>query len=289
MSFDLKPLGKFFGASIEGIDFSKSIKAVDQENLRETWLKNGVISFRNQKLSEREFVDFSRIFGPLEPHLLSEYHHPKFPEILLLATVRKAGEPRGLADAGSYWHSDLSYKAKPSRASALYAIEVPKFGGDTLFCDMVSAYTSLPLNLRVRIEKLEAIHSYEYRTNIQVQKLGLRKPLSPLEKEASPDVKHPVVRFQPETGRRALFVNPGFTNRICGVPKPESDRLLEFLFKHCQREEFQMRYRWKIGDLLVWDNSVVMHCATVTDLPMGTRRSMWRSVISGNKPLGPGI
>jgi taurine dioxygenase len=204
----------------------------------------------------------------------------------MLSTVVEAGQPKGLADAGSYWHSDVSYKAQPSRGSALYAIEVPAEGGDTLFCDMVAAYEALDEATRARIDGLTAIHSYEYRTNLQVSKLGVRKPLSEEQKRQTPDVEHPVVRIQPETGRKSLFVNPGFTTRIIGLSDAESDDLLNRLFDHCQQDRFQLRYRWSKGDLLTWDNAVTMHCATVTELPAGTRRTMWRTVIGGDRPLG---
>ena len=285
MSMQFEPLGETFAARIEGVDFSKAVDDDTWTELRTAWLDRHVLSFPDQHLNEPQLLEFSRHLGPLERHVLSEYHHPQFPEILMLSTVVEAGKPRGLADAGSYWHSDVSYKARPSRASALYALEVPEEGGDTLFCDTAAAYDALSDEMKERLEGLKAVHSYDYRIQIQVEKFGIRKPLTEEQKRETPDVVHPVVRTQPETGRKAIFVNPGFTKAILGLPEDEGEALKQELFEHCLQERFRIRYKWRKGDLLTWDNAVTMHCATVTELPPGSRRTMWRTVIGGDEPF----
>lgn len=285
MTVVVQRLGKTFVARIDGVDVSRPLDRATLEAIDQAWLDNRVLSFPGQNLSEPQLLDFSRHFGPLEKHVLSEYHNPDFPEILMLATVNDPDKPKGLADAGSYWHSDVSYKAKPSRASALYAIEVPETGGDTLFCDMVAAYEALSDEMKQRLDGLEAVHSYDYRTRLQVDNVGVRKALSEDEKRETPDVIHPVVRTQPGTGRKALFINPGFTVRILGMSEEESEQLKQELFEHCLQDAFCYRYHWQKGDLLTWDNAVTMHCATVTELPPNSRRTMWRTIISGDRPI----
>jgi len=285
MALSVERLGESFVARIGGIDFSRDQDDATWAEVRQAWFDHRVLSFPDQHIAEPQLLDFSRHFGPLEEHVLSQYHHPAFPEILMLSTVVEAGAPKGLADAGSYWHSDVSYKAEPSRASALYAIEVPDEGGDTLFCDMVAAYEALPDEMQARLEGLRAVHSYAYRNRLQVDTVGIRKGLTAAQQQQTPDVVHPVVRTQPETGRKALFVNPGFTVRILGISDDESEALKRTLFEHCLQDRFCFRYRWQAGDLLTWDNAVTMHCATVTELPPGTRRTMWRTVIGGDVPI----
>ena len=278
----IEPLGPTCGVRIEGVDAAR----LDDETFAEIYqlfLDRYVVALRGQRLDEAQTIALSRRFGPLEPHVLKEFHHQRHPEILMLSTVAEAGKPKGLADAGSYWHSDVSYKARPSRASALYAVEVPESGGDTLFCDMVAAYDALAPAMKKRLEGLRAAHNYEHRMNVQVAAFGVRKPLTEEQKRETPEVLHPVVRTHPETGRKALYVNPGFTVRIEGLAERESEALKEELFAHCLQDRFRFAYKWKAGDALIWDNACVMHKATVTELPPGARRTMWRTIISGTE------
>jgi taurine dioxygenase len=285
MALSIEATGGTFVARIEGIDLSAAVGDETWGELKQAWLDHRIIHLPDQHLDEAQLLAFSRNLGPLEPHVLSDYHHPVHPEILMLSTVVEAGAPKGLADAGSYWHSDVSYKAEPSRASALYGIEIPEHGGDTLFCDTQAAYDALPTATKSRIADLTAVHSYEYRTNIQVNELGIRKPLTAEQKRQTPDVVHPVVRTQPETGRKAIFVNPGFTVRILGLTEADSRALLDELFAHCLQDRFRYDHAWRVGDLVAWDNAVTMHSATVRELPVGARRTMWRTVISGDVPF----
>jgi taurine dioxygenase len=280
----IERLGPTCGVRIEGVDAANLDDATFAE-IRRLFLENYVVALRGQSLNEEQVIALSRRFGPLEPHVLKEFHHGAHPEILMLSTVTEAGKPKGLADAGSYWHSDVSYKAKPSRASGLYAVEVPEEGGDTLFCDMVAAYEALPEATKRRLHGLKAAHDYEHRMKLQVAAFGVRKPLTEEQKRETPEVLHPVVRTHPETGRKALYVNPGFTVRIEGLSERESEALKEELFAHCLQDRFRFAYKWRAGDALIWDNACVMHKATVTELPPGSRRTMWRTIVSGDAPF----
>ncbi len=278
-------LGQSFVARVHDLDLSQPLAAAEFAAIDEAWFAHRVLSFPRQQLTEPQLMAFSSHFGPLEKHVLRDYHHDIYPEILMLSTVVEDGEPQGLADAGSYWHSDVSYKAKPSRASSLYALEIPEQGGDTLFCDMAAAYDALPGAMKVRLDGLQAAHNYHHRNRVQVDKKGIRGELTAAQRAETPEVLHPVVRTQPETGQKALFINPGFTVRLEGMPASESAALLEELFSHCLQDRFCFRYKWEKGDVVAWDNAVTMHCATVLDLPAGSRRTMWRTIISGDVPI----
>lgn len=285
MSVSVQRLGETFVAEVTGLDLSKPLDDAAIDALHDAYRHEHVIAVRGQDLTPEQVIATSRLFGPVEPHLLEQYHHDDHKEILMVSNVVEDGEAKGLADAGSYWHSDVSYKAKPSRASMLYAVEVPAEGGDTLFCDMVAAYDALPEETKRRIADLKAVHNYAYRTNQQVAAVGVRPKLSEEQLRATPDAIHPVVRTHPETGVKAIFINPGFTVRFVDMPEDESEALKQELFDHCLQDRFIYRYKWRPGDALIWDNATVMHKATVLELPPGTRRTMHRTVISGDVPF----
>ncbi len=281
----IEQLGETFLARVHDVDLSEPLDEAAYAEIDDAWFKYRVLSFPSQDLTEPQLLKFSRHFGPLEKHVLKDYHHNNYPEILMISTVVEDGKPLGLADAGSYWHSDISYKAKPSRATTLYGIEIPDGGGDTLFCDLAAAYDELSDEMKTRLDGLTAAHNYHHRTRLQVDNRGIRSELTDDEKAETPEVYHPVIRTQPETGQKAIFVNPGFTVRIMEMAEDESAALLQELYDHCLQERYCFSYRWHKGDLVAWDNAVTMHCATVLDMPAGTRRTMWRTIISGDRPV----
>jgi taurine dioxygenase len=166
------------------------------------------------------------------------------------AESRRTGKP-----AGAFWHSDLSYDANPSDAIFLYATIIPSDGGDTLVANMCLAYEALPKRTKRRIEGLTAIHRYGFRGGAAIT------ALTPAQRAAYPDVEHPVVRIHPRTGRKVLFVNPGYTMRIKGLAPAASDELLAELFDHALNPAFQYRHKWQRGQLLGLDNRASMHCA----------------------------
>jgi taurine dioxygenase len=280
-----EPLSGALGARVTGVDLSRPLDAETWSVVERAYLERHVVALPAQSLTPPQLIAASLRFGPLEPHVLSQYHHREHPEILMLSNVVEDGQPLGLADAGTYWHSDVSYKARPSRATLLYAIEVPDEGGDTLFVNMTRAYADLPPRTRQRLEGLKAVHNYEYRHSQLVREVGIRAALTEEQRRATPDVVHPVVRAHPVTGRKALFINPGFTVRILGMPERESEALKQELFDHCLQDAYRLRYRWTVGDVLVWDNASVMHAATSRDLPASKRRTLWRTIISGDEPF----
>ncbi len=284
MSVTIQPLGETLGARITGVDLSADLPGEVFHRIYRAYLDRHLIAIPGQRLTEERLIAFSRRIGPLESHVLSQYHHPHYPEIMVLSNVVENGKPLGSADAGSYWHSDISYKARPSRATVLYALEIPAEGGDTLFADMVAAYEALPAELRRQLDGLSALHDYSTRNDRLAREKGIRAPLTDAQRAATPAVLHPAIRTHPESGRKALYVNPGFTVQLEGVTPSESRETLSRVFDHCLRDEFRLRYRWAAGDVVLWDNAAVMHCATAGRLLPTEHRTLWRTIVSGGTP-----
>jgi taurine dioxygenase len=250
------------GAEVLGLDLSAPLADADFRRIHRAHLDHHVLVFRDQHITPQQQVDFSRRFGPLQIHVLHQFQLPNHPEILIVSNVIENGQPIGLGDAGVFWHSDLSYKERPSLGSMLHAQELPTEGGDTLFADMHLAWDTLPAPLRRAAEGLRAEHSYL----VKYEELRERNPWRPKLSEAQvaevKPVTQPVVRTHPETGRKALFVSEHFTTRIVGLPEDESRDLLRQLFAHSVRPEHIYRHRWQAHDMVFWDNRSLMHLAT---------------------------
>ena len=159
-AFELRPLPGPLGAEIIGLDLSRELTREDFSRIHQAHLDHHLLVFRDQRITPRQHIDFSRRFGPLMIHVLHQFHLPGHPEILTVSNIIENGKPVGLGDAGKYWHSDISYKALPSLGSLLHAQELPSEGGDTLFANMHLAYDTLPEALRNAVEGRRAVHSY---------------------------------------------------------------------------------------------------------------------------------
>ncbi|AVS75731.1 TauD/TfdA dioxygenase family protein [Paracidovorax cattleyae] len=283
--FEVRPLpGAPLGAEVVGFDLSRPLGDADFARLHQAHLDHHVVVFRDQRITPRQHIDFSRRFGPLQIHVLKNFQLADHPEILIVSNIKDAaGQPLGLGDAGHFWHSDLSYKERPSLGSLLHAQELPGEGGDTLFADQHAAYEALPEALRRAIAPLRAEHSYLARYEELRARSPWRPALTPAQiAEVAPAV-HPVVRTHPETGRRALFVNEHFTTRIVGLPEDESRSLLAELFAAAVKPEFVYRHVWQPHDLVFWDNRSVQHLAAGT--PDSERRKLYRTTVEGDLPL----
>ncbi len=282
MSIKIEPLDGGFGAAISGIDLGNIPRdAASVADLEAAFLEHHVIAVRDQELDVDDVVAVSRCFGPLEPHVLDQFHHPETPLVLVLSNrVDSRGRAMGLRDAGSFWHSDVSFKQHPARATLLYALEVPDEGGDTLFCDMMAAYEALPERRKRDLEGLTALHDYANRDRV-AHRTGTRPRLDAENLSRVPPVHHPVVRRHPVTRRKALYVNPTYTVSIDGMEANKSDALLEEIFAHCLKPQFRMRYHWRPKDVVIWDNAAVMHAATTQNLDPSLHRTLWRTIIVG--------
>jgi len=281
--FRITPFAAPLGAEVVGFSAADDLTAIEFDRIHAAHLAHHVLVFRDQRLTPEQQVAFSRRFGPLQIHVLRQFQLAGHPEVLVVSNIVENGKPIGLGDAGHFWHSDLSYKERPSLGSMLYARELPAEGGDTLFANMHRAWHTLPAALKTAVAGLRAEHSYLAKYEALRALSPWRPPLTPEQIAEVAPVVHPVVRTHPESGRKALFVSEHFTTRIVGIPERESADLLAQLFAHSVRPEHLYRHRWREGDMVFWDNRSVMHLAAGT--PAHLRRRMHRTTIEGDVPF----
>jgi taurine dioxygenase len=281
--FEIRPFDAALGAEVIGLDLNQPLSPTDFQRLHRAHLDHHVVVFRDQRITPAQQIEFSRRFGPLQIHVLHQFQLPGHPEILIVSNVVEDGKPIGLGDAGHFWHSDLSYKEKPSLGSLLHARELPEEGGDTLFANMHTAWDALPADLQRRVEGLQAEHTYLARYAELQARSPWRPNLSPEQIAQVKPVLQPVVRTHPETGRKALFVSEHFTTRIAGLPEDESRALLDELFAHSVKPAHVYRHQWQPNDLVFWDNRSLLHLAAGT--PDHLRRVMYRTTIEGDTPF----
>ncbi len=268
------PLCPGFGIEVSGVDLAHPLVDEEFEILRKAFFDNQLLVLRGQSLTPQQFAGFAGRFGPPEPHVIDQFHHPVDPNILILSNRRKDGKPIGLADGGTYFHTDYSYLDVPARATSLYSVEVPSTGGDTLFANQYAAYDALPQATRRRIEPLLAIHHYGNRQDQNESNRTVASILSDEQKAKMPVITHRIARRHPVTGRTALYAVSGSSFGIVGMPDDEAQALLDELAAHATRPEFQYSLRYGVGDVVVWDNASLLHAATLThpDDP----RTLWR-------------
>jgi taurine dioxygenase len=267
---EVRRLGPQVGAEIRGVD----VKTLDDAGfavIYRAWLDCNVAVVPDQDLRIDDFLRYSRRFGPVEPHPSKTTRHPDYPEITLLG-VNKF-RPDGTLDEAIYrrgaegWHTDGAYDQVPFKATQLYALAVPKSGGDTLFASMYAAYEALPQRLKRRLEGVQGAFTYG----------GRRKAVALLNEEDRDwtPVFHPIVRTHPETGRKGLYFDPGKILRIEGLGEGESDALIEELTGYMIQPEAQYRHKWRKGDIVLWDNRCSYHKAA-GDYPPDEDRIHWR-------------
>ena len=276
MAIRVTPLSGHTGAEISGIDLSRPLADADFARIRQALLDHVVFVISGLAPEFQALLDFGRRFGRLVPHVLTQYHHPETSEVSVISNVVDSGQGRTTGmPAGAFWHSDLSYDVRPTDSTLRYSGVVRETGGDTLFANMYRAYETLPEPTKRRIEGLSAVHRYGWNGGAAVV------ALSEEQRAAHPDVVHPMVRVHPETGRKVLFVNPGFTMKIAGMDEDESRALLDELFDHARRPEFQYRHTWRAGQIVACDNRASMHCATGGY--GAARRTLWRMIVGGTE------
>ena len=269
--FGLKPLSPLIGAEIEGVDLAEKIGEPLLADLRRALLEWKVLFFRNQAhISGQQHRDFARLWGELEVH-------PFLPAGDVPEVVRFEKGPK-LGGFENVWHSDVTWRETPSLGSVLRAIEVPEVGGDTMWSDMCAAYDGLNDATKERIDGLVAEHDWIYSFGLTM-KPDERDAL----RQGFPPAHHPVVRIHPETGRKMLYVNRGFTQCIVGMDPEESRALLEQLWIQANFGEYQCRWKWQPGDVAFWDNRSTQHYAISDYFP--NRRVMERITIIGDKPF----
>ncbi len=279
------------GAEIAGVDLAQALDDETFKQVQEAYYRHSVIVLRDQTLTPRQQVSFSRRFGELEIHVLKQYLLPEHPEILVVSNIVENGRLIGLADAGrvAVWHTDMSYLKEPSAGSALYALEIPRNEagvavGDTLFASTFAAYDALPENMKKKLSGLRATHHMTKGYDSDKETPATRIKYDDDQRTSIRDQAHPIIRTHPVTGRKCIYLNKLCVTGIVGMPDSESQPLLEELYAHCTRPEFIYRHQWRAGDLLMWDNCSVQHLA-VQDYALPQTRRMHRTTLKGSIPV----
>ena len=271
---DLTPLSPLFGVETSDVDLSMPLSDAAFRDLERAFYARQILVLRGQRITAAQFLAFARRIGPPQPHVIDQFHHPEDPNILILSNVKKNGKPTGLQDAGSYFHTDYSYLQTPARATTLYSRVVPRVGGDTLFANQQAAYDDLPAAMQRRIEPLVAIHHYGNRNDLDEASRTVASVLNDEQKARMPVITHRVARAHPVTGRKALYAVSGSSFGIVGMPDDEARDLLDELAAHSTQPKYQLRVRYGVGDIVVWDNASLLHSATLID--PNDARTLWR-------------
>jgi taurine dioxygenase len=271
------PLAPTIGAVIGNVDLARTTDAESIAAIRAALLKHKVIFFEDQYLTATQHRDFAAKFGDLHTHPLYP-GVPEAPELFILDN--HANNPTD----NDAWHTDVTFIETPPLGALLYAKSLPENGGDTIWANMQAAYEALSRPMREFLIQLDAVHDFArgFPARGTVAKgAGTDKHAKALEEH--PPVIHPVIRTHPETGADSLFVNYGFTSRIKGLPRAESEAILNMLFAHIQKPEFHVRWKWKPNAIAFWDNRITQHYAVNDYLP--ARRIMHRATILGDRPV----
>lgn len=274
MSLTVRPLSSALGAEIIGVDLSQPLDEVTAAAVKSVWNEHLVLLFRDQGLSEDDQVRFARHFGELQqrprPKDLRAEAKVKNPEVMLVSNIREDGKPIGsLPDGEMQFHSDMCYIPTPPKGTFLYAIEIPSEGGNTLFLNMYKAYETLPSETKALLKDKKAVNVFLYGSTSR----DGNKP----DFNIHPHATHPVIRAHSDTGKPALYINRLMTWNIEGMEGAEGQELLDSLFDHIEQPQFIYEHKWKVGDLILWDNRCTLHART--DFSDKERRLLRRVVV----------
>ena len=282
MTLSIRPLDAPLGAELAAADLARPLAPAERDAIADAWSRRLVLVARGQRFSDPELLAFTRRFGELDPPGPNPYGAaflPEFPEINVISNVIEGGRPIGNLGAGeAVWHADMTYVEVPPKAAVLHALEVPADGGgDTSFADMFAAWEALPDELRRAAEGRVAGHDAS-RNSAGLLRKGYREVTDVRETVGA---RHPLVRTDRDTGRRALFLGRRRNAYVEGLEVAESEALLDALWTHATAERFRMRHRWRVGDVLVWSNLAVLHRREAFD--PDARRVMHRTQIRGTE------
>ena len=277
-SIDIVPTGAALGAEIRGVDL-RALDDAQFTEIRRAWIDHQVLLFRDQRVNDEELIAFSRRFGALDQAPIQENGRrfvDGYPEIYVVSNVVENGIAIGSLGAGeAVWHTDMSYLADPPMASVLYALEVPHSGGDTSFCTMYGAWDTMPAALRERVGNMRVKHDGTYNSGGY-----LRAGVTPSDDpRTAPGTLHPLVCRHPDSHRAHLYLGRRRNAWLEGLPLDESNTVLDRIWEVATADTLSWRHRWRVGDLVMWDNRCVMHRRDAFDA--GTRRVMHRTQIKG--------
>jgi taurine dioxygenase len=283
MTISVRNLDAALGAEVNGIDLSKPVARDDIDTIEQAWRERLVVVFHGQDLSDPQLIAFSRNFGELDPPGPNPYGEPflkEHPELNVISNVVENGKPIGnLGDGEAVWHADMTYVDVPPKAAMLHSLEVPPTGGNTYFANMFAAYEALPADLKRATSGKIAVHDASTNSAGMLRK-GYKQVTDVREVVGA---RHPLVRTEPTTGRKALFLGRRPNSYVVGLTVPESEALLDALWAHATQPRLAMCHEWKVGDVLMWNNLSVLHRRDPFDPK--ARRVMHRSQIKGNERI----
>lgn len=273
-----------FVAEIVGAKISDDMSTTDVKTITDAFLENQVIVIRDQSMTPVEQKKFSYHFGKLAFHISNSNKDKEHPEMLVLSNKKVNGKWVGATNAGDEWHTDSSYQPVPAKCTILHALEVPEEGGDTAFINTYAALEAVPAETRARIEGVRGINSWNRLRNPRVKVPEQHGDGKSVYETGAPDVPHPIIRTHPETGRKALYVSPRHTLTVEGMEAEESEELLQELFSIQQRPEHIYIHKWRLGDVVIWDNRCTLHKGMGGIKEPGIRH-LHRTLIEGTVPV----
>ena len=278
----VEPMSIHIGAEISGVDLTRPLSDAEVFTIRQALLQWKVIFFRDQFIDHRQHIDFARQFGEITPAHVVFGKDLEFPEIYPVTKGRTAFPARPeAARAWNDWHTDVTAAVNPPFGSILRGVVVPPYGGDTHFTNMAAAYRDLSATMQTFLGSLRAVHRFKRAEgNKNADDYNQMVDANPLQAE------HPLVVVHPETGEHSLYTSQEFTSHIVGLKKRESDLLLEFLWEHCIRSEYTLRFRWKPGSIAFWDNRSTQHQAIMDVYDSDFEREFYRVTLNGQIPVG---
>ena len=279
VELDIRPVTGALGAEIHGVDLSGPLDETTRRAILDAFARYLVIWFPDQKLTRERHLEFSRMFGPLQPipHIFSVEGYPD------IQIVKRDAEEEGTYVVGGNLHTDSTYMETPPAAVIMHAIDVPEVGGDTMFQNMYLAWETLSPKLQEVLSGLNAVHSATWVFGTESRKRERGYIIRDMDEDyADAEIVHPVAPVHPVTGKRHLFVNKVYVRRFEGMTEEESKPLLDYLYQHCARVQFGCRARWRKNQVLVWDNRATMHQA-VPDY-LGQYRYLERTTVGGSRP-----
>jgi taurine dioxygenase len=283
MAISIRNLDASLGAEVRGLDLAKPLARNDVDAIEEAWRTRLVVVAHGQSLSDPQLLAFSKYFGELDPPGPNPYGEPfnkEFPEINVISNVVENGKPIGnLGDGEAVWHADMTYIDVPPKAAILHSLEVPPGGGNTYFADMFTAYETLPPDMKRTAEGKIAVHDAS-RNSAGFLRKGYEEVTDVRETVGA---RHPLVRSDPATGRKALFLGRRPNAYIVGLEVADSEALLDALWAHATQRRFAMCHEWRVGDLLMWNNLSVLHRRDPFD--PNSRRIMHRTQIKGHERI----
>jgi len=272
------------GAQVSGVDLSRPLQPSAMQALQKSLLKYRALSIPEQQLQPDDFIRFSRIFGKPHPHVLEHLRLVGHPEILVLSNVIEDDSKPNGHNGAAFWHTDNSYEQNPASATMLYARRVPDSGGETLICDMVTAYHALPDAMKRRCAALMVRHRYGNRDQDKEFAAG---QLQGNQADKVPEVTHPLVRKHPVSGEECLYAVAASARGIVGMPDDEALALLNELKRHCTQAQFVTAHRYAVDEVFIWDTLTTMHAAAVMDVARDSSntRIMHRISVKGHQYL----